>query len=304
MEVQRTVSDIRTIIHTIQEVIEDDEGLDAVVEAQLYIIVSALETKTASTAEEVSTLQRLVTEAIGAKLKFNPEYVTKSFFDLANNIISHSTSREAYVEYKSESEPEPELMPDLSTPLNLEKVYPKPPRDVRCCCMAAVREPIGSSMDDEHCTHFVRQCRRKRRALSKTPDVPNTEPPESTGLFCRQHSCFPPLLAYADVDTSADQFPIVLSEPSRVIIWGKQCSAVQEPQEKQLSSGHFLQDLDDVFISTRTEIRQLHQRNQSHLYRFKQNVMENVQGNMDLLLALVREKTDIPGVIENELCGD
>ena len=138
MDMHPLIRDIKTVIHTIQEVIDDDEGPDDRVKMKLSAIVEVLETTTYSTAsDEEQLFRRLVSFVVDdGKTPFNPDNVTDNLVELASNIRSFryrvGSRVPSIISSLVDPEPEIEPTPGLSTPLNLGNVYPKPPRDVRC----------------------------------------------------------------------------------------------------------------------------------------------------------------------------
>ena len=173
------------------------------------------------------------------------------------------------------------------------------PRSLEKCCVAAVREPVANALEYEfngNCTHFLRQCRRRASTESSLCE----DPVQSEYKFCRQHMCFQPKFVY----TASGTYPKPMNGSQLVDIWGGSSLDAGPIGD---TTGNFLQHIDSIFKFSRADIVSLDKKNKHQLDRFKQNVIENVKSNIDLLVQNARDIANASQIYcdpdsENELC--
>ena len=192
--------------------------------------------------------------------------------------------------------------PLIQSGASTKKLYAYVCRNIETCCAAAIREPRGNVMDTpltKGCTHFLRQCRRKPAVKGEgCVAIP------SEHLFCRQHLCFPPQFVYTN-NVNDDPYPRRMIDVSVPVDgWCGQSKDGVGPVGGM--TGNFLQHLDNIFRYSKLDITAIEKTNKHKLGRFKQDVIENVKINIDLLVQHAQDSvegdTHSDQDAESELC--
>lgn len=164
---------------------------------------------------------------------------------------------------------------------NIHKItYAFEATDKTKCCSAAVRIQFLKNQPGMNCTHYIRQCKRKR---------------SDDGTFCKQHTCFSPTFIY----TEKNLLPVLMEDTNTTIYWG--CVDVQKvPFMNVPKTGKEFLELIDSRFDQVLKIRNNHNAKNA---AFRANVLER----MEINLAIVSEAQnsddfDLEGT--EELCVD
>lgn len=162
------------------------------------------------------------------------------------------------------------------------------------CCNAAIRirYPHGRSR------YYLRQCRRKKTNTNTVKDCQSNE--QNSGIFCRQHECFPPTFVYTHQDTDNRTEMVMPSPTEKGIVDVQLGKEIEQPNN---NTKPMLQHIDDMFRLSIEELKAVKRKqNNADLRKFKQNVLENLTTNLALMGSAL-DSTDANTTTEDdELC--